>query len=601
MSAIVTQLSYNINEKLRLDDHPFAFPQHHTGKTDSPSTSVNKATSFSPKEPCGQWSPSATVSSLSFISSASVATTTSTVSSERQVFSSSGAVVGVACQRFPHPRGHSRRDLKYVNLNKTLERNEERTQTTLYQLHEVQEDSLPKCSRHSVSQTNQDKAPTSKKIIRSNTVLNSDKQVANSIEAEQSDIFPSIVGRSCTLHSPKKVSTSSFSCSAFADVPATKRHCRSVSEPEDLFDFQLTKCHSASPTMYSWRPGLHSRVWVHPRKSHQRAYSASTSSSRQYISCSRSLDCGSLHSNASFSRDSLLTPPASPVPRPASVTVIKKEGGAWTFLSSQHSLSRHYQESSFSPLSSPCPEQISPSSSRSHELANRNWSHTGLSATKRSLSFSDDFEHRESVQYTPTSTPELERRFDQQALRHGGLLRCQSHPSDLNMRRMKGRKRGSCRTNRPTLDFAKMKQTSLNKRNRCRERNSSGTQHPMPCTNSWSAHASDMGQIPGVKPIFPSIVATDASNKNMLKLQPVPSASPPAVLFSIGTLKPLSDIRRRIPSPTDEVVVEHNDMIVGGDNDDVATASGGVVSSFVRECNDLNVNDIENETDDEVL
>jgi len=109
--------------------------------------------------------------------------------------------------------------------------------------------------------------------------------------------------------------------------------------------------------------------------------------------CSRSLDCGSLQ----------LTPPSSPVPRPASVTVIKQEGGAWTFLSSQKVMSD--QPTAFSPLGLASPL------SRLQAVGSRASTHSGLSATKRSLSFSADFEHRESIEYTPASTPEFGKRY----------------------------------------------------------------------------------------------------------------------------------------------------------------------------------------------
>jgi hypothetical protein len=61
-------------------------------------------------------------------------------------------------------------------------------------------------------------------------------------------------------------------------------------------------------------------------------------------------------------------------------------------------------------------------------------------------------------------------------------------------------------------------------------------------------------------------------------------------------LKPLDDIRARILSPTDE----HPDDVTpcGSGGDDVTsgtTTSGGVATPFVRECTDLNIDEIENE------
>jgi len=66
------------------------------------------------------------------------------------------------------------------------------------------------------------------------------------------------------------------------------------------------------------------------------------------------------------------------------------------------------------------------------------------------------------------------------------------------------------------------------------------------------------------------------------------------VSFSIGCGKPLSNIEHRIPSPTDEALNEPDDEL-GGNEIDVETASGGVSPSFIPECPDLNVEEIENE------
>jgi len=53
-------------------------------------------------------------------------------------------------------------------------------------------------------------------------------------------------------------------------------------------------------------------------------------------------------------------------------------------------------------------------------------------------------------------------RFERSVTRSGGgLLRCQSHPSDLNTRRTRRRNYGRPCHHRPALDFTKMKQVSV--------------------------------------------------------------------------------------------------------------------------------------------
>ena len=201
-------------------------------------------------------------------------------------------------------------------------------------------------------------------------------------QAQGIDSFPSIVGRSCTLHPSKDQNNAAASSTGVADTPPVKKHCRSVSELEGV----------GSP----WKPASQSHVWqpIQRLRGSAKTFSSFRCPGLVTGGCSRSLDCGDLQ----------MTPPASPIPRPASVTVIKQEGGAWAFLSSQKVSSEHYQPTAFSPLGLPSPL------SRLQTARSRSSSHCGLSATKRSLSFSADFEHRESIEYTPASTPEFGKR-----------------------------------------------------------------------------------------------------------------------------------------------------------------------------------------------
>ena len=64
--------------------------------------------------------------------------------------------------------------------------------------------------------------------------------------------------------------------------------------------------------------------------------------------------------------------------------------------------------------------------------------------------------------------------------------------------------------------------------------------------------------------------------------------------FSIGCGKPLSDIQHRIPSPTNEVPNEPDDDV----DADADVSSPAVLSPFVPDCADLNVDEIENEVND---
>jgi len=90
----------------------------------------------------------------------------------------------------------------------------------------------------------------------------------------------------------------------------------------------------------------------------------------------------------------------------------------------------------------------------------------------------------------------------------------------------------------------------------------------------------------------------------MLQPEHSESASPPfSFPVASANLGHLRDVRGRIPSPTDEAAIETDEPL--GDMDtvgpeagaDLATVSGGVQSSFVPECTDLDVAEIENESD----
>nr|CAB3244499.1 protein FAM53A-like [Phallusia mammillata] len=611
MSAVVTQLSFNINEKLRIDDRGFPpFQQHH--KPDNPAGPMNKpSTSFSytpPKEPLGQWVPSPSRGSPGPSSAGqSVSTSVTSASGEHASHAgTSGAVVGVSCQRFTPQRTGvlTRRDLRFSNsLQKA--KNVDTTQVTVFDLHEAGK----KSTRSTLSAIHTTRSGAVNKI---SIAVDADNpfQFNGGTSKKTDAVFPSVVGKSCTLHSPKKATFTSGSFQtplpAGSDIPPIKKHCRSVSEPDETMS-ALDPLESTGLSS-----SRRSKVWKpirQLRSDSRRAQSAFSNSS----DCSRSLDCSSA---TSITGDSLLTPPASPVPRPASVTVIKQESGSWTFLSSyQHHLSGSFphSNSSFSPLSSPYCNATSPCSSRSNEVASRSWSHSGLSATKRSLSFSDDFEHTESIHYTPSSTPDLERRFERVSSRYGGLLRCQSHPSDLNARRTRSRSRRSHNKlcyQRPNLDFAKMKQT-MNKRTKGKEKHNSCNQFLT--SGSWPSPNTDCdgAKIPTINPVFPSAIQSSDCSPEELRChdthqtpmeQHTPSSSP--FMFTIGPNAPgmshIRDVRGRIPSPTDEVPGEADDPGDMEDTGELATAPGGVSASFMLDCDDLNVDEIENESDDEL-
>ncbi|KAG3277072.1 family with sequence similarity 53 member A, transcript variant X8 [Ictidomys tridecemlineatus] len=201
-------------------------------------------------------------------------------------------------------------------------------------------------------------------------------------------------------------------------APPTKRHCRSLSEPEEL-----ARCRSP------WRPGS-SKVWTPVSK---RRCNSGGSATLQRCSPGSS----SLQRSPGAGLPRSPTSPAGPisplVPRPASASsgfVDSSEGS-----------------SSGSGLpwrpTGPCPL----SSRRRLSLSQEHLAEAGT--------------HLPSASSTPTSTPELGRRL--------GLLRCRSQPCVLSGRRSrrKRRREEDARWTRPSLDLLKMTRTLKNSKSLC--------------------------------------------------------------------------------------------------------------------------------------
>ena len=320
---------------------------------------------------------------------------------------SSGAVVGVAQRLAQRTSVLTRREAKSTNIRKS-HKVADNIQVDLFDLQDTKANKVAGSTLPATLSSPQIDLRKSAKALKGSTLCDDDIVLYRDPASgdAKADAFPSVVGVGCTLHSPKKPPVAAAAV-AVSGIPPNKRHCRSVSEPDDLFPASATSLCPIS-TSNAWRPANHSRVWMPIRqlRSGRRVLSAYSNAS-SVVDGSRSLDCSS---SASCHGDPLLTPPASPVPRPASVTVIKQESGSWTFLSSQHPVPC-YQQIVFSPVASPGGNVTSPASVRSTDgRMGGAWSNGGLSATKRSLSFSDDFERTESIHYTPSSTPELNRR-----------------------------------------------------------------------------------------------------------------------------------------------------------------------------------------------
>ncbi|XP_058659511.1 protein FAM53A [Ammospiza nelsoni] len=207
-------------------------------------------------------------------------------------------------------------------------------------------------------------------------------------------------------------------------APPTKRHCRSLSEPDEL-----ARCRSP------WKPGG-SKVWTPVSKRRCNSGGSATlqrcnshGSATLQRSTSISLPQNILSLNNVFTVTSFNT---SPVPRPSSASsgfVDSSEGST----------------SSSTRWNSGGPCDFNPR--RRLSLSQEHITETGNLLP--------------SASSTPTSTPELSRRQ--------GLLRCRSQPCVLNEKksRLKRRREEDVRWNRPSLDFFKMTRTLKNSKSLC--------------------------------------------------------------------------------------------------------------------------------------
>ncbi|NXF82444.1 FA53A protein, partial [Sclerurus mexicanus] len=207
-------------------------------------------------------------------------------------------------------------------------------------------------------------------------------------------------------------------------APPTKRHCRSLSEPDEL-----ARCRSP------WKPG-NSKVWTPVSKRRCNSGGSATlqrcnshGSATLQRSTSISLPQNILSLNNVFTITSFNT---SPVPRPSSASsgfVDSSEGST----------------SSSTRWNSGGPCDFNPR--RRLSLSQEHITETGNLLP--------------SANSTPTSTPELSRRQ--------GLLRCRSQPCVLNEKksRLKRRREEDVRWNRPSLDFFKMTRTLKNSKSLC--------------------------------------------------------------------------------------------------------------------------------------
>ncbi|NXO69592.1 FA53A protein, partial [Phainopepla nitens] len=207
-------------------------------------------------------------------------------------------------------------------------------------------------------------------------------------------------------------------------APPTKRHCRSLSEPDEL-----ARCRSP------WKPGS-SKVWTPVSKRRCNSGGSATlqrcnshGSATLQRSTSISLPQNILSLNNVFTVTSFNT---SPVPRPSSASsgfVDSSEGST----------------SSSTRWNSGGPCDFNPR--RRLSLSQEHITETGNLLP--------------SANSTPTSTPELSRRQ--------GLLRCRSQPCVLNEKksRLKRRREEDVRWNRPSLDFFKMTRTLKNSKSLC--------------------------------------------------------------------------------------------------------------------------------------
>ncbi|NWV49638.1 FA53A protein, partial [Daphoenositta chrysoptera] len=207
-------------------------------------------------------------------------------------------------------------------------------------------------------------------------------------------------------------------------APPTKRHCRSLSEPDEL-----ARCRSP------WKPGS-SKVWTPVSKRRCNSGGSATlqrcnshGSATLQRSTSISLPQNILSLNSVFTVTSFNT---SPVPRPSSAS-------SGFVDSSEGSTSSSTRWNSGGPCDFNPRRRLSLSQEHITEAGNL----------------------MPSASSTPTSTPELSRRQ--------GLLRCRSQPCVLNERksRLKRRREEDVRWNRPSLDFFKMTRTLKNSKSLC--------------------------------------------------------------------------------------------------------------------------------------
>lgn len=201
-------------------------------------------------------------------------------------------------------------------------------------------------------------------------------------------------------------------------APPTKRHCRSLSEPEEL-----ARCRSP------WRPGG-SKVWTPISK--RRCNSGGNATLQCCSGPGSPVLWGSLGTGLTRSPVSPAGPTSPLTPRPASAS-------SGFVDSSESSASSGPSRSS----AGPCPF----SSRRRLSLSQEHLVDAGTCLP--------------SASSTPTSTPELGRRY--------GLLRCRSQPCVLDGRRGRRKRRWEEDTRwiRPSLDFLKMTRTLKNSKSLC--------------------------------------------------------------------------------------------------------------------------------------
>ncbi|XP_020032864.1 protein FAM53A isoform X2 [Castor canadensis] len=199
-------------------------------------------------------------------------------------------------------------------------------------------------------------------------------------------------------------------------APPTKRHCRSLSEPEEL-----ARCRSP------WRPGG-SKVWTPVSK--RRCNSGGSATLQRCSGLGSTAVQGSRSTGLPRSPVSPSGPTSPLAPRPASASS--------GFVDSS--------ESSTSSGPSWCAVGPCPLSRRRLSLSQEHLADAGA--------------HLPSASSTPTSTPELGRRH--------GLLRCRSQPCVLSGRRSRRkRRREEARWTRPSLDLLKMTRTLKNSKSLC--------------------------------------------------------------------------------------------------------------------------------------